>query len=687
MRQRRDPTRPDTPSLSLEPPKHPEPTPGRVNPPVPGRPIHYYARVDSWHRDLKQTEAIALADAVRAASDVAGLGITVVALDREPPELLYASRGATQILGVEGEVLKSKSVWDFVAERERSELEARRTADGELASNRFETIITRPDGTRVPIEVAVHRTKYLNRSVVVTFFTDVSQRKAAVAALKESEARFRTLVEGAPDGVAIIRQGCFTYVNPAAVRLLGAHDAEDVVGKPLSALLEPADADRATRRIDKILQTEQRLDHPAEYKSRRADGQTIYVEISSIPIDWKGQPAVLGFARDVTERKAMQARLLHKDRLAAVGALSAGLAHEINNPLSYVLLNLQYIDRELEKLLGARESWQILSDRLQDAMHGAERVAAIVRDLRIFSRTDDGVGQPVDLAQVVDSAIRVAHSTVRHSATLVRDIQSVGAVLCNPQRIEQVVLNLLINAAQALNEGDTLKDRIVVRLYQDGNQAVLAVSDTGPGMSEQDRQRIFEPFFTTKPAGVGTGLGLSICRNIVEGAGGSLSVTSKPRQGACFEVRLPISDQPASYPPEAATAMHPRPARSGRILIIDDEPALRATLAALLSEHYEVHAVAGPSEALELLSTIADFDMVLCDVMMPGNTGIEMLEAIRERHAGLTDRLVFMTGGTIGVRAQQFLEQSTNRQLRKPFMLDEVHRLFDELALLPKKLE
>ncbi len=624
-------------------------------------------------------EAIALAHAMRTASDVAGLGITIVALDTDPPELLYASPGATRILGEDG-IVEGERVWGFVDDEARLIEQHGENERGKETASRFETLITRADGSTTPVEVTVHRTQYQGRGVAVNFFSDLSEQRSQQAALRDSEARFRALFEGAPDGVAIIQRGCFAFVNPAAVRLLGAKSSDDVVGQPLASLLERADADLADQRIRRILETSTRLPGPAEYKSRRADGQTIFVEISSIPFDWQGSPAVLAFARDVTERKAMQARLLHRDRLAAVGTLSAGLAHEINNPLSYVLLNLQFIERELGKLLGPKGQWQALSDRLEDAVHGAERVAAIVRDLRIFSRSDDGEQQPVDLARVVESAIRVAHNTVRHSATLVCDVREVGAVMCNPQRIEQVVLNLLINAAQALIDGDVATDRIIIRLYEEAGQAVLTVTDTGPGMSEQDQQRIFEPFFTTKPAGVGTGLGLPICRNIVERAGGKLTVASKAGQGACFEVRLPVSQHAASYPPEPEPASRANRVRTGRILIVDDEPALRETLSALLSEHYQVEAVDSATAALRALASENRFDMVLCDVMMPGRTGIDVFSEIEKHHEELKDRVVFMTGGAIGDRAQDFLRKVTNRQLRKPFSLDAVHRLFDEIS-------
>lgn len=629
---------------------------------------------------LTNSEGVALAEALTAVGNVAGIGITVVAIDEDPPEIIYASEGAERIFGVTGTGLTGQSIWDFVAPQERAGIERRRraVASGTATTDRFETVINRADGTSVPIEVALHVTSYQGRRAVVSFVFDISARARAIAALKESETRFRNLVEGAPDGVAIILRGCFAYVNPAAVRLLGAKGPEEVVGRPLAALMEPSDHEIAQQRIQTLLTTQRRFSDPAEYKSKHADGHDIYVEISSIPIEWQGEHAVLGFARDVTERKAMQARLLHKDRLAAVGTLSAGLAHEVNNPLAYLLLNLQYLERELGKLLGDRKEWQPLSDRLHDAVHGAERVAAIVRDLKAFARADDGAQQPVDLAWVVESAIRVAHNTVRYKARLLREIDSVGAVLGNPQRLEQVVLNLLINAAQALADGDVNKDSITVRLTRTESHAILSVTDTGPGMSERERQRIFEPFYTTKPPGVGTGLGLPICRSIVESVGGSLKVVSEPGQGASFEVRLPLTHEPPSYPPPPPNRTVAR--RGGRILVVDDEPALRSTLEALLSDHYEVRTVPGTAEAMRVLSEGADFDMVLCDMMMPDGTGVDFLKRIQEHYAKLENRLVFMTGGALSQRTRDFLANPQIRQLKKPFPLADIHRMLDDLA-------
>ena len=227
----------------------------------------------------------------------------------------------------------------------------------------------------------------------------------AETALRESEERFRTVVHGAPDGVVILRGPTILYMNPRAARLLGLGAPEDGYGRPITDFIHPEDAALAAQRIGELLRSGKPLENAHEYRSRSLDGRGLVVEISSILIDFDGGRAVLAFARDVTERKAMQTRLAQADRLAALGMLSAGVAHEINNPLAYVLLNLELMGREIAK--GGTLDRAALLARLEEARHGGERVATIVRDLKTFAREDQPVSWPGELTAVLDAALNV----------------------------------------------------------------------------------------------------------------------------------------------------------------------------------------------------------------------------------------------------------------------------------------
>jgi PAS domain S-box-containing protein len=474
------------------------------------------------------------------------------------------------------------------------------------------------------------------------------------------------VVEGAPDGVAILNGPRIRFLNPRAARMLGLPDSEAGKGRMITDFLHSDDVETANQRIRQLFETGKRHREPAEYRSRSLDGEELLVEISAIPIEIGGERAVLAFARDVTERKAIQTRLAEAERLTALGVLSAGVAHEINNPLAYVLLNLEYLRRELPKLVANPERVEDLMVRVRDACHGAERVATIVRDLRTFARGDDSVRGPIDLRDAVEAAINIAGNTLTHRAAIVRDYADTPLVEGNPNRLEQVFLNLLLNAAQAMPNGDPARDEIRVRLRGEAGFAIAEVEDTGEGVPEAILDRIFEPFFTTKPVGVGTGLGLPICRSIVATHHGTIEVESKPLHGTTFRIRLPASPATRPLQREASSRAPMSDAPRGRVLIIDDEVGVGNTLRLVLQGEHDIQLATGAEEALQLIAA-TDFDAIICDLMMPIMTGMDLHETVRRTYPGLEQRMVFMTGGTLVPQSADFLATLKYPLLEKPF--------------------
>jgi signal transduction histidine kinase len=254
----------------------------------------------------------------------------------------------------------------------------------------------------------------------------------------------------------------------------------------------------------------------------------------------------------------MQAQLVVSDRLAAVGTLAAGVAHEINNPLAFVLSNLSFLCGELHGV--ARElphgRTAEMEEVLREAMDGAHRVRQIVRDLRTFSRGDDEVATTVNLQAVLESAITMARGELKMRAQIVREYRDVPQVEGNEGRYGQVFLNLLINAAQAIAPGKPDQNEVRLVLREAGERVIIEVRDTGSGMSPEVRARIFDPFFTTKPVGEGTGLGLSICHGIITGFGGEITVESEEGRGSTFRVSLPVAKGSRAPPPAAPTRVH-----------------------------------------------------------------------------------------------------------------------------------
>ncbi len=635
--------------------------------------------------DFKRAQ---LFDVINAACDSAELAVVITLSDSDPPRNLFLNRGAEKLLGYSVAEFQRMSAWDSIAPEDvprMKDLRERRMR-GEPIPNPLETTILSGTGQRLDLEVSYSRALLDGHTVNVAFLFDISARKQTEIALRQSEARFRTLIDGAPDGIAILRGPCVVFLNTAAGRMLGVHNPDDALGVPITDFLHPDDAKLAATRIGQLYQTGVRHPEPAEYRSRSLDGRELFVEISAIPMEYQGKPAVLAFARDVTERKAIQARLVEADRLAALGVLSAGIAHEINNPLAYLLLNLEYLSRELPNLARDPNQLDALMLRVRDACHGAERVASIVRDLRTFARADDGLRGPVDVRDALEAALNIAGNEIKQNATLVRDYEPVPPVEANPNRIEQVLLNLLLNAVQSLPP-DAKGLEIRASLRASAGQVAIIIEDTGTGIPDELLGKIFDPFFTTKPAGVGTGLGLPICRSIVRGLGGEITVRSTPGQGSQFTVTLPASSgqvpekldrpRPASVPPP----------KRGKILIVDDEVSVARTLRALLENEHDLSLAENGAEALAAISAASKrgFDVIMCDLMMPGMSGMELYERIRREYPGLEQRMVFMTGGVSMERARQFLATCLNLTFEKPFDFDRLRRTLRRLVELAQQ--
>lgn len=396
-------------------------------------------------------------------------------------------------------------------------------------------------------------------------------------------------------------------------------------------------------------------------------------------------------ANDIARRREMRASLIVADRLASVGTLAAGVAHEINNPLAYVIANLECLAEELPVGVPATgsEGTSSLREMIKAARDGAERVRLIVRDLKTFSsdRTDE-VG-PVDVRRAIAIAIQMAWNQIKLRARLVKDYAEVPPVQANEARLGQVFLNLLMNAAQAIPEGsvDRNEIRIVTRL-DDAGRVAVEVRDSGAGIAAEHLGHIFDPFFTTKPVGEGTGLGLSICHSIINGFKGEISVDSTPGRGTTFRVVLPAADLAAFARPLPASSSRQQPVgRRARVIVIDDEPLIGATVKRALGADHDVVSATSVREALEHFRSGQLFDVVLCDLMMPDVTGIDLYEELTRTVPRQATRMVFITGGAFTPRAQAFLAHVTNPRLEKPFDLQTLRTMVRQAILVTTSQE
>ena len=497
--------------------------------------------------------------------------------------------------------------------------------------------------------------------------TDITATREAEEGHRGAAESFHTLIAGTPDLICVQRRGKLVLVNPAFCAALGSPPPallgtalRDLVPSEFHALLE----------IRSLAAAQGKVNPPCELSFVRRDGRKLPVEVALIPVRLEGEPSIMLVARDVSERNVLQQRLLLADRMASVGTLAAGVAHEINNPLAYVMANLDFAREALGGDERAREA-------LDDASEGVRRVAQIVRDLKLFSRPDAEREGAVDLREVLRTSIKMSMNEIRHRARLVEELDAVPHVWANEARLGQVFLNLLINAAQAIPEGHAGEDKITVRLRASGEDVVVEVQDTGAGMSAEVRQRIFDPFFTTKPVGIGTGLGLSICHGIVSAAGGTIVVETEPGRGSIFRVTLPASTGGAlkAVPSEPAARVTVR----GRVLVIDDEPAIGRAIARRLRTDHEVEVATSGADGLAL-ARAQRFDAIICDLMMPGLTGMDVAEQLAASDGPAAQRMIFLTGGAFTPRAQQFLEQVGGRWLEKPVDFPRLQELIQRVA-------
>lgn len=429
------------------------------------------------------------------------------------------------------------------------------------------------------------------------------------------------------------------------------------------------------------------LEHPgpfsSDYRIVRPDGSVRFLHSQDrVFTDAEGRPSrMAGTALDVTDWKELEQKLLIADRMASLGTLAAGMAHEINNPLTSVVANLELTALQLEEMGGeapsgrVRESYEMVTE----ALVGAERIARIVRGLQTFSRVDEERRRPLDLHEVLDGAIEIAFNELRHRARITKDYGAVPTVSADQARLTQVFINLLVNAAHAIPEGNADRHEVCILTRTDASgRAVIEVRDTGEGMSEEVRSRIFDPFFTTRPVGTGSGLGLSLCHGIVTALGGEIAPESEPGRGTTFRVMLPGAESETPHRDGPAEVAPAPTGRRGRVLVVDDEPTVLKTLGRILGSEHDVVTATNGRAALELLVSGA-FDVILCDLMMPEMTGMELHAELVRTAPEQAARMIFMTGGAFTPRAQAFLDQAPNERFPKPFNMARLRARLREL--------
>ncbi len=520
-------------------------------------------------------------------------------------------------------------------------------------------------GTRIGAVVVLGRTPRrfrpaeLSHVEAMTDLLSVALANAdLVETLRQTEWRFRTLFRAAPDAVlTVLESGRVREANDAVTDVFG-YPPIQVVGRSLDEFVSPEDAERLRYGLAQALDGEPCR---TELCFRSTTG-TRTISLAARRMPEADPPTVLVVGRDVTGDLDMRARLAQTERLAAVGELVAGVAHEVNNPLATISAFAQLLLRDKTLTAQHRESIDVIQSE-------TTRAGQVLRDLLTFARQSEGERALVDVSELVERTLRLRLYELesRGIACDSELAEQLPPVLGDARQLQQVVLNLVMNAIQAM--GQTGGGRLTLRTQAEGERVVLEVCDTGPGVPAEVRERIFEPFFTTKEDG--TGLGLSVSYGIITTHGGSIDVTSSAN-GTTFRVALP-----ACSPAEAAAAEAERPIfversrlQGVRLLFVDDEPSLRGGVSAFgRLRRMSVVTAADGASALEA-SRLGEFDVVVCDLRMPGMDGPAFFEALRVENSELAAKTIFVTGDMVGASSRAFLDSAGQPVLTKPFDFD-----------------
>ncbi len=491
---------------------------------------------------------------------------------------------------------------------------------------------------------------------------DVRERKRAQRLLSESEARFRGIVETAQEGIWMFDGGRTTYVNRRMADLIG-RDAEALRGTTIGEIVD----------VDSRPAFESGLYHLAgrtaapdrvECQLRRADGAPFWAWIAMSRME--GESGVLAMVTDVTTQRKLQEQLMVSDRLASVGTLAASVAHEINNPLAAMIGNLQLALADA----GAEDRVRDLREELQDSVACAERIRVIVRDLRIFGRIREEGTDRAEVGAVIESSLRMARNEIRHRAQVRWERSPVPAVAGDEARLGQVFLNVIVNAAQAIDVGHAAENEIVIETGVAGpGRVFVEIRDTGCGIPPAALRHVFEPFFTTKAPGVGSGLGLAICRQILADMGGRIDIESRAGRGATVRITLQEAQAPARQVRDPQGGVVVASPRRARVLVIDDEDMVGSVARRALAVEHDVVVETSGRRAVRRIEAGEHFDVVLCDLMMPEVGGMEVLREIVRIAPRLAPDVVFMSGGAFTPAARDFLAEVPNDRIEKPFDL------------------
>jgi PAS domain S-box-containing protein len=543
----------------------------------------------------------------------------------------------------------------------------------------------RKDGTRIFVEDSIFPLRSGTGEIVgfKGISRDVTERKRAEEALRQSEEKYRTILEEMDEGYYEVDvAGSYTFLNDVVCAMLG-YTRKELMGMNYRIYTPEEDI----RSVYKVYNEVYRTGKPRRWYPMvniRKDGTRIFVENSILPIrNPEGEiNGFRGISRDVTERKRMEEERLQMEqkaqlasRLASVGEMASGIAHEINNPLTGVIGYAQLLLQE-DLPENIRKDLETIND-------GAQRVANVIQRLLAFARQSKPQRTYVHINEVVATTLdlRSYHLETSNIKITVQLAPDLPVTIADAGQLQQVFLNLIVNAETEMKLARG-SGKLSVKTQQTDNIIRISFKDDGPGIVEENLERIFDPFFTTRQVGQGTGLGLSVCYGIVSEHGGRIYAESKPGRGATFIVELPIITEDKQLEFAEPAVQEQQKVTGAKILVVDDEPVVREFISKVLTdEGHQVETVDNGEDALKMVKS-KRYRIILLDIKMPGMSGIELYKRFQKIAPSLARRVVFVTGDIMGARTTAFLSKAKSPYITKPFDAKQlkiaINRIFAE---------
>jgi PAS domain S-box-containing protein len=595
----------------------------------------------------------------------------------------YVNKTFAEIFRYPAEELINKlSPRDITVPEDRDIVEehGRKRGMGSSSSGSYEIRGLRKDGEVVPVEIYESRALFEGRTANIGALLDISQRKSAEQAVRDSEGKLQAITRTAPDAIILLDdQGTISYWNPAAENMFGYY-AGEIMGKELAFIMperfREAHADAGKWLVETV-------DRPkpgatVEMAGLRKDGTEFPLELSFSGFLLNNKRHASGIIRDITERKKLEGQLLHAQKMEAVGTLAGGIAHDFNNILNVII---GYGDMVLEGMDADNPSWE----RMREVLAAADRAANLTKRLLTFSRKEVVDFKRILVDDIVSGVENMLSRIIGEDIELKIQLADNEAIIfADAGQLEQVLMNLVTNARDAMPKGGCLTISTGSAAIDDGfitahGYASISVADTGIGMDAETQSKIFEPFFTTKGVGEGTGLGLSIAYGIVKQHKGFLQVYSEAGRGTVFKILLPMSDEPAGEP-LVADASEPQ-GGTETILIAEDEAPLRDLLRIILESFgYTVLAAEDGEETVRMFREHCDrVRLVILDMVMPKKNGKDAADEIDKVQPGV--RILFMSGYSVDMIKKQGMIEEGLEYIQKPVspkaLLKKVRELLD----------